>query len=68
MDPKQLPREFTQRTKKRRVSMGRPGPITSSHQPGAGSSGEEAACADGDRPVKISTTLSRAPFSSPQVS
>ncbi len=36
-----------------------PGPTISSHQPGVGSSALEAACADGDRPVKISTALSR---------
>jgi hypothetical protein len=47
-------------TKKRRVSMGREGPITSSHQPGAGSPGDEVACADGDMPVNTSTALSRA--------
>jgi len=50
------------------VSTGRSGPTISSHQPGAGSSREEVAWAEGDRPVKIRTALSRAAFSLPQVS
>ncbi|GIK33648.1 MAG: hypothetical protein AMXMBFR45_16180 [Gammaproteobacteria bacterium] len=68
MEPKQLPSEFTQMTWKRRVSIGREGPIISSHQPGVGSAAEDAACAEGERPVKISTALSRAALSSPQLS
>ena len=55
-------------TKKRRVSIGRPGPTISSHQPGAGSSGDEAAWADGESPVKINTALSPARFGFPHVS
>ena len=55
-------------TKKRRVSIGRPGPIMSSHQPGAGSSVDDAACADGDRPVKIRIGVVVAEVRSPQVS
>ena len=68
VDPKQLPSELIQITKKRRVSIGRDGPTTSSHQPGDGSSGEDVAWADGDMPVKMRMALSRAVFSSPQVS
>jgi len=68
VDPKQLPSEFTQMTKKRRVSSGRDGPTISSHQPGAGSRTDEAAWAEGESPVKMSTALSRSAFSSPQVS
>src|SRR5688500_13029131 len=68
VDPKGLPSEFTQMTKKRRVSIGRPGPIMSSHQPGAGSSVDDAACAEGDRPVKIRMALSLQKLRSPQVS
>jgi hypothetical protein len=58
VEPNGLPSELMQMTKRRRVSMGRPGPIMSSHQPCEGSSVDEAACADGDRPVKIMTALS----------
>src|SRR3954451_5372810 len=68
VEPNGLPSELMQITKKRRVSIGRPGPIMSSHQPGAGSSVEEAACAEGDRPVKINTALSAQNARSPQVS
>ena len=68
MDPKQLPSELMQMTKKRRVSIGRDGPTISSHQPGDGSSGEDVAWADGDMPVKIRMALSRAALSWPQVS
>src|SRR5215510_1123046 len=68
VEPNGLPSEFTQITKKRRVSMGRPGPIMSSHQPGAGSSVEEAACAEGESPVKIRIALSAQKPRSPQVS
>jgi len=68
VEPKQLPRELTQITHQRRVSMGRPGPIMYSHQPGEGSSTEEAAWALGESPVKTSTTLSREGASRPQVS
>src|SRR5262245_13715552 len=48
LDPKQLPRELTQMTNQRWVSIGRPGPIMSSHHPGVLSSGDEAACAEGE--------------------
>jgi hypothetical protein len=67
VEPKQLPSELTQTTKKRRVSIGRPGPMMSSHQPGVGSFGLDAACAEGERPVKIRTALSRFGPSVPQV-
>jgi len=50
------------------VSIGLPGPSISSHQPGSGSSSLEAACALGESPVRISTALSRAAESVPQVS
>ncbi|HXS31806.1 MAG TPA: hypothetical protein VN755_13295 [Steroidobacteraceae bacterium] len=66
VEPKQLPSEFTHITKKRSVSMARPGPIIFSHQPSSGFSGEEAAWAEGDRPVNSSTALLRSLFSSPQ--
>jgi hypothetical protein len=66
--PKQLPMELTQMTNQRRVSIGRPGPTISSHQPGEVSSGEDAACADGDSPVNSSTALPWRASSSPQVS
>ena len=68
VEPNGLPSELMQMTKKRRVSIGRPGPIMSSHHPCAGSSLDEAACADGDRPVKIMTALSCRASGSPQVS
>ena len=60
VEPKQLPSEFTQMMNQRLLSSGRPGPIMSSHHPGAGSSCDEAACAEGDSPVKMSRPLSRA--------
>ena len=65
-EPNGLPSELTQTTKKRLVSSGRPSPIMLSHQPGLGSAGEDAACAEGDSPVKITIVLSRAAFSDPQ--
>ena len=68
VEPNGLPSELTQMTKQRRVSIGRPGPIMSSHQPGAGSSVDDAACAEGDSPVKIRTALSWRTAGSPQVS
>ncbi len=68
VEPNGLPSEFTQTTKYRPVSIGRPGPIMSSHQPGAGSSVEDAACADGDRPVKMRIAFSSRTWGSPQVS
>ena len=68
VEPKQLPNELTQTTKKRVVSMGLSGPTMSSHQPAEGSSGEEAMCADGERPVKTSTALSACGLSAPRVS
>jgi hypothetical protein len=43
VEPNGLPSELMQMTNKRRVSIGRPGPIMSSHQPCEGSSVEEAA-------------------------
>ena len=42
---------MTQITKKREVSIALPGPTIRSHQPSEGSSADEAACADGERPV-----------------
>jgi hypothetical protein len=57
-----------QTTKNRLVSIGLPAPIIDSHQPGFGSAGDEAACADGDRPVNSRNVLSRAAFSVPRVS
>ena len=42
VEPWQLPSEFTQITWKRSVSMAWPGPTISSHQPGEGSSADEA--------------------------
>ncbi|MDZ7748730.1 MAG: hypothetical protein U5K43_07695 [Halofilum sp. (in: g-proteobacteria)] len=68
VEPKQLPSEFTQMTKKRSVSIGWPGPIMYSHQPGEGSAGDEAACAFGESPVNSSRALSPRPLSRPQVS
>ena len=68
VEPNGLPSELTQMTKKRRVSIGRPGPIMSSHQPCDESSVDEAAWADGDRPVKIMTAWSCRTAGSPQVS
>ena len=65
-EPNGLPSELTQTTKKRRVSIGWPSPIIDSHQPGVGSSAEDAACAGGDSPVNSSTVLSRAAFGRPQ--
>ncbi len=65
-EPKGLPSEFTQTTKYRPVSSGLPSPIMVSHQPGRGSLGEDAAWAVGERPVNISSVLSRASFSRPQ--
>ena len=67
-EPNGLPSELMQTTKKRRVSIGLPSPSIGSHQPGFGSAGDDATCAGGDRPVKITTTLSRAAFRRPQVS
>jgi hypothetical protein len=67
-EPNGLPSELTHTTKKRPVSIGLPSPIIDSHQPRFGSSGEDAACADGDRPVNSSTVLSRAALSWPHVS
>jgi hypothetical protein len=58
VEPNGLPIELMQMTKNCRVSMGRPGPIMSSHQPGVGSSVDDAACAEGERPVKIRMALS----------
>src|SRR5579872_3778482 len=66
VEPKQLPIEFTHRTKKRLVSIASPGPIIRSHQPSLGSAAEDAACAGGERPVKSTTALSLAALSSPQ--
>ena len=59
MEPLQLPSEFAQTTKKRFVSIGLPGPTISSHQPGEGSAGDDAACAPGDRPVRIRNTSAK---------
>jgi len=68
VEPLQLPSEFTQITNQRSVSMGLPGPSIASHQPGSGLPSLLAACASGERPVTISTALSRAALSAPQVS
>ena len=68
VDPLQLPSEFTQSTNQRSVSIGLPGPSIASHQPGSGLPSLDAACASGDKPVTISTALSRAGFNLPQVS
>ena len=68
LEPKGLPSELTQTTKNRSVSSALPGPTMRSHQPSDGSSGEEAAWAEGERPVNSSTALSRRAFSRPQVS
>src|SRR5690348_7709847 len=68
LDPLQLPSEFTQITNQRLLSMALPGPMMSSHQPDESSMALLAACALGDSPVRISTALSRAAFSAPQVS
>src|SRR5688572_2165556 len=67
-DPKGLPSELMQTTCQRRVSMGRASPIIDSHHPSAGSRAEDAACADGDSPVKSSTVLSSAGLRRPQLS
>ena len=48
--------------------MGLSTPIMSSHQPDDGSAGEDAACAEGDKPVNSSTALSPPGDGSPQVS
>src|SRR5581483_11597278 len=68
VEPLSLPSEFTQITNQRVVSIALPGPSMPSHQPGEGSSALDAACALGDRPVRINTALSRAAFRLPQVS
>ena len=68
VDPKQLPKELTQTTKKRLVSMGLSGPTMSSHQPADGSSGDEAMCAEGDKPVNTSTAFPACGSNSPSVS
>src|SRR6478672_13841455 len=68
VEPLQLPSVFAQITNQRFVSIGLPGPIISSHQPGEGSAALDAACALGDRPVRIRIALSRAAPSVPQVS
>jgi hypothetical protein len=66
VDPKQLPSEFTHITNHWFVSMARPGPIIFSHQPGEVSSAEEAACAEGLRPVNSRMALLRSLLSVPQ--
>src|SRR5690242_20265053 len=68
VDPKQLPSELIQMTKNWPVSIASSGPTMRCHQPSLGSAAEEAACADGDRPVKSNRALLRASFSVPQVS
>ena len=50
------------------VSIGLPAPSISSHQPGLRSAVDEAACAEGDRPVNNNTALLRSGANSPQVS
>ena len=68
VEPKQLPIEFTHTTKNSLVSIGLFGPTMSSHHPVEGSSLEEEAWADGERPVKISMQLEESDESFPQVS
>src|SRR6185369_13068114 len=68
VEPLQLPSVFAQITNQRFVSIGLPGPIISSHQPGDGSATLDAACALGDRPVSMKIALSRAGVSVPHVS
>src|SRR5512147_1756474 len=68
VEPLQLPSVLAQITNQRLVSIGLPGPSISSHQPGVGSSALDAACALGDRPVRMKIALSRAGLSVPQVS
>jgi hypothetical protein len=68
VDPKQLPKELAQMTKYLSVSIGLLGPIIFSHQPLEGSFLDEAACAEGDKPVKIRTPLSLEALRVPQVS
>ena len=68
--PWQPPNTLGQSTKKRSVSRARPGPIRSSHQPGApwpGPAGP-AAWLSPLKPCSSSTALSAAPFSWPQLS
>src|SRR6185312_5259152 len=60
VDPKQLPSELTHTTKRSSVSIASPGPTIPCHQPSPGSSGEEAAWAEGESPVKSSSALARA--------
>ena len=67
VEPLQLPSEFTQTTNQRSVSIGLPGPSMASHQPASGLPALIAACASGESPVTISTALSRASLSVPQV-
>ena len=59
MRPVYSPSEFIQMTRYFVVSIGFPSPIICSHHPVEGSSSDEAACADGDRPVKSRMALSR---------
>ena len=68
VEPLQLPSVLTQITNQRSVSIGLPGPSIASHQPGSGLPAFAAACASGDRPVRIRIALSRAALSVPQVS
>ena len=68
VEPKQLPREFTQRTKNSFVFIGLLGPTMSSHQPVEGSSLDEHACAEGDNPVKIRMQFERSEDNVPHVS
>ena len=57
VEPLHEPSVFAQITYQRFVSMYLPGPIISSHQPGEGSSAFDAACALGERPVRMKTAL-----------
>src|SRR2546430_1619707 len=66
VDPKQLPSELTQMTKKRSESMARPGPTIPCHHPLLGSAGEEAAGAGGEGPGNSSSALWRAALGGPQ--
>src|SRR6185312_471618 len=68
VEPLHEPSVFAQMTNQRFVSMYLPGPIISSHQPGEESSAPDAACALGERPVRMKTALLRAASSVPHVS
>src|SRR5690625_5429156 len=68
VEPMQEPRELMHSTKYFSVSMCFPGPTMSSHQPGERSFSLDAACALGDRPVKIRMALDLSELSRLQLS